>query len=337
MTGTFETAALPSTFLMNRRGAILALAAFSGAPLLAESPWPQKPIRVVVAGAPGGGSDVLMRLIGLQLSKALKQPVIIDNKPGGNGVLSARDAMSSPADGHTLLFTAAAFTVMAQAMPVKPPYDVTRDFAPVAQVGAGGVYLVTSRDFPANNLKELVAHVKANPGKYNYASFGIGSSGHLVMAALGNQHGFQLNHVPYKAMMAIFGDLQNGNIPIAFVDTTSSTALIKSGRIKVMGVSGTGRTVALPEVPTLSEQGFKFDTDGWYGVFAPPGTPTSVIAALNAEINRILVSPELQERFLQLNLSNPPLKTPEQFAQTIRDDLKVWTRIVQDNHITPES
>ncbi|MFO1219325.1 MAG: tripartite tricarboxylate transporter substrate binding protein [Burkholderiaceae bacterium] len=331
------TALQPHHPMLRRRAIVIALAACAAGTLRGEAPWPNKPIRIVVAGAPGGGADPLMRVIGQQMAKTFKQPVIVDNKPGGNGVLSAKDVLASPADGHTLLFTAAAFTVMAQAMPGKPPYDVTRDLAPVAQVGAGGIYLVTSNDFPAANMKEFVAHVKANPGRYNYASFGIGSSGHLVMAALQNRHGLELNHVPYKAMTGILGDLQNGNVPIAFVDTVSSTPLIKAGKIKVMGVSGTGRTVALPDVPTLTEQGFKFDTDGWYGVFAPAGTPAPVIAALNAEINRIVVSPELKERFAQLNLANPPLKSPEQFGQTVRDDLKVWSRIVQDNRITPES
>jgi len=321
---------------LSRRALLLAIAACSSLTVQARDAWPAKPIRVVVAGAPGGGTDLLMRVIGQQMSVSLKQPVIIENKPGGNGVLAAKDMLSSAADGHTLLFTASAFTVMAQAMPRKPPYDVLRDFTPVAQVGAGGVYLVTRADFPAANMKEFVAHVKAHPDEYSYASFGIGSSGHLVMAALANQTGMKLNHVPYRAMTTILTDLQNGNVKIAFVDTTSSTPLIKAGRIKAMAVSGSGRTIALPDIPTLTEQGFRFDTDGWYGLFAPKGTPEPVIAALNKEVNRILASPELKERFLQLNLANPPLKTPEQFARTLRDDLRIWSKIVQDNHITPE-
>lgn len=302
----------------------------------AQDTWPTKPLRVVVAGGAGGGGDLLMRMIGQQLSVSLKQPVIIDNKPGGSGALATRDVMAQPADGHTLLFTPAAYTVMAQAMPKKPPYDVLKDLTPVAQVGAGGVYLVTSADFPADNMKAFVAHIKANPDKYNYASFGIGSSGHLVMAALENQTGMKLNHVPYKAMTAILTDLQNGTVKIAFVDTTSSTQLIKAGKIKAMGVSGTARTVALPDIPTMTEQGFRFNTDGWYGLFAPRGLPTAIASKLNKEVNRILVSPDLSARFLQLNLSNPPLKTPEQFAQTLREDLKAWSKIVEDNHITPE-
>lgn len=301
-----------------------------------QDAWPTKPLRVVVAGGAGGGGDLLMRLIGQQLSLSLKQPVIIDNKPGGSGALATRDVMAQAADGHTLLFTPAAYTVMAQAMPKKPPYDVLKDLTPVAQVGAGGVYLATSTDFPAGNMKEFVAHVKANPDKYSYASFGIGSSGHLVMAALENQTGMKLNHVPYKAMTAILTDLQNGNVKIAFVDTTSSTALVKAGKIKIMGVSGSARTVALPDIATMTEQGFKFNTDGWYGLFAPRGTPAATVARLNKEINRILVSPDMTARFAQLNLSHPPLKSPEQFAQTLRDDLKAWSKIVDDNHITPE-
>lgn len=323
----------PNTF---SRRALLLVAVGLTCAAQAQDTWPTKPLRVVVAGGAGGGGDLLMRMIGQQLSVSLKQPVVIDNKPGGSGALATRDVMTQAADGHTLLFSPAAYTVMAQAMPKKPPYDVLKDLTPVAQVGAGGVYLVTSPDFPAGNMKEFVAHIKANPDKYNYASFGIGSSGHLVMAALENQTGMKLNHVPYKAMTAILTDLQNGTVKIAFVDTTSSTPLIKAGRIKVMGVSGSARTVALPDIPTMTEQGFKFNTDGWYGLFAPKGTPVAITGRLNKEINRILVSPDLAARFLQLNLSNPPLKTSEQFAQTLREDLKAWSKIVEDNRITPE-
>jgi len=137
-------------------------------------------------------------------------------------------------------------------------------------------------------------------------------------------------------MTAILTDLQNGTLKIAFVDTTSSTQLLKAGKIKAMGVSGTGRTVALPDIPTMTEQGFRFNTDGWYGLFAPKGLPAAITSKLNKEVNRILVSPDLSARFLQLNLSNPPIKTPEQFAQTLREDLKSWSKIVEDNHITPE-
>ncbi|AMO24511.1 tripartite tricarboxylate transporter substrate binding protein [Ramlibacter solisilvae] len=321
------------------RRAVLALAAagaLASAPAWAQSAFPNKPIRIVAAGAPGGGMDILARLIGDRMQHSLKQPVVIENKPGGNGSIAANTVLNAPPDGHTLLMTAASFTVMAQAMPKKPAYDVTKDLAPVAQIGSGGVFLVVSPDFPAKDMKELVNLVKSQPNRHNYATFGIGSSGHLVMAAIEKQTGMEINHIPYKAMQQIFGDVMNGSVKIAFVDVTSSLPLIKAGKIRALAVSGSARMPASPEVPTMTEQGFKFDTDGWFAMFAPKGTPAAVANLLNREIANALAAPELQARLLQFNMANPPRKTPEQFAQTIRDDLKVWTKIVQDNKITPE-
>jgi len=321
-----------------RRSVVAALACAALMPGLtrAQEAFPSKPIKIVAAGAPGGGMDLLARLLGDRLQQALGQPVIVDNRPGGNGVIAANAVLGAPADGHTLLMTAASFTVMAQAMPKKPPYDVTRDLAPVAQVGSGGVFLVVARDFPARNMQELVELIKAQPDKHSYASFGIGSSGHLVMAALQNQTGMKINHVPYKAMQQIFSDLMGGSIRIGFVDVTSSLPLIRTGKIRALAVSGSARMPASLDIPTMTEQGFRFDTDGWFAMFAPRGTPAAITGTLNREIANALAAPELQARLLQFNMANPPRKTPEQFGQTVRDDLKVWTRIVKDNHITPE-
>lgn len=321
-----------------RRSFVAALACAGLVPALAaaQDPFPGKPIKIVAAGAPGGGLDLIARLIGDRLQQSLAQPVIIDNKPGGNGVIAAKAVIGAPADGHTLLMTAASFTVMAQAMPKKPPYDVIRDLEPVAQIGSGGVFLVVAPDFPARNMQELVALIKAQPDQHSYASFGVGSSGHLVMAALQNQTGMKINHVPYKAMQQIFTDLMGGNIRIGFVDVTSSLPLIRTGKIRALAVSGSSRMPASPDIPTMTEQGFRFDTDGWFAMFAPKGTPAAVTATLNREIANALAAPELQARLLQFNMANPPRKTPEQFGQTVREDLKAWTRIVRDNHITPE-
>lgn len=325
----------PST-LWRRRAllhSLLAAGALTSVPALAQNAFPNKPIRIVAAGAPGGGMDLLARLIGDQLQRALKQPVIIENKPGGNGAIAASAVLHAPADGHTLLMTAAAFTVMAQAMPGKHAYDITRDLAPVAQIGSGGVFLVVAPDFPAKDMKELVAQVKASPDQYAYASFGVGSTGHLVMAALQEQTGMRINHVPYKGMQQIFGDLMNGTIKIGFVDVSASLPHIRAGKFRALAVSGSGRMPASPEIATMGEQGFKFDTDGWFGMFAPRNTPAATLDVLNREIANALASAELQARLLQLNLAKAPRKTPVQFGDTVRADLKTWTKIVQDHNI----
>ena len=251
-------------------------------------------------------------------------------------MIAANAVLNAPADGYTLLLTAASFTVMSQAIAKKPAYNVTRDLMPVAQIGSGGVFLVVSPCFPAKTMKELVDLVKAEPDKHSYASFGVGSSGHLVMAALENQTGMRINHVPYKGMQQILGDLMNGNVKIGFVDVSSSLGLIKAGKIWPLAVSGSARMPASPDVPTMTEQGYRFDTDGWFALFAPKNTPPAVVSVLNREVADALAAPELKARLLQLNLANAPRKTPEQFAQTVRDDLKVWTKIAQDNKITPD-
>ncbi|MDO5625569.1 MAG: tripartite tricarboxylate transporter substrate binding protein [Pseudomonadota bacterium] len=322
---------------LRRRSLLLALAATlpCGAALTQQA-FPNKPIRIIAAGAAGGGLDLLARLIGDHMQRTLKQPVIVDNRPGGNGVIAANGVLNAAPDGHTLLMTAASFTVMHQAITQKPAYDVTRDLAPVAQIGAGGVFLVVSPSFPAKTMDEMIKLVRAEPNKHSYASFGVGSAGHLVMAALENQTGMQINHVPYKGMQQILGDLMNGNVKIGFVDVSSSLALIKGGKIRPLAVSGSARMPASPDIPTMTELGYRFDTDGWFALFAPQNTPPSVVAALNREVGDALAAPELKARLLQLNMANPPRKTPEQFAQTVREDLKVWTKIAQDNKISPD-
>ena len=325
------------SFKLPRRSMLLALACtLVGTTGLAQDPFPSKSVRIVAPGAPGGGMDLLARVIGDHMQRTLKQPVIVDNRPGGNGVIAANAVLNAPADGYTLLLTAASFTVMSQAIAKKPAYDVTRDLVPVTQIGSRGVFLVVSPSFPAKTMKELVDLVQAEPDKHSYASFGVGSSGHLVMAALENQTGMRINHVPYKGMQQILGDLMNGNVKIGVVDVSSSLALIKAGKIWPLAVSGSARMPASPDVPTMTEQGYRFDTDGWFALFAPKNTRPAVVSVINREVADALAAPELKARLLQLNLANAPRKTPEQFAQTVRDDLKVWTKIAQDNKITPD-
>jgi tripartite-type tricarboxylate transporter receptor subunit TctC len=232
-------------------------------------------------------------------------------------------------DGYTLLFGNASSTVINQAVQKSHRFDSRTDLVAIAQVGAGGVALVATPDFPASDMKEFITVAKAQPGKYNYATWGIGSQGHLVMEGLEQQSGIRLNHVPYKSISAITQDMQGGMVNIGFMDVASAMPLVKQGRLKVLGITGSLRSPGLPAAPLMSEQGIDFRTDGWYGVFAPKGTPAPVVALLNQEVNRLLASPELRERLLQLNIGNPPVKSPEEFAKTIRDDLKVWEQIAQ--------
>jgi tripartite-type tricarboxylate transporter receptor subunit TctC len=312
-----------------RRHLLVAAAALCTLPAFADTAYPSKPITIVLGNSAGSGGDLLCRVLATGLSAALKQTVIVDNRVGANSTIASMAVVNAKPDGYTLLFGNASSTVINQAVQKNLRFDSRTDLVAIAQVGAGGVALVATPDFPANDMKEFIAAAKAQPGKFNYATWGIGSQGHLVMEGLEQQSGIRLNHVPYKSISAITQDMQGGMVNIGFMDVASAMPLVKQGRLKVLGLTGSLRSPGLPAAPLMSEQGIDFRTDGWYGVFAPKGTPAPVVALLNQEVNRLLASPELRDRLLQLNIGNPPVKSPEEFAKTVRDDLKVWEQIAQ--------
>jgi tripartite-type tricarboxylate transporter receptor subunit TctC len=320
-----------------RRHFVCAALAAGFAPLArAQSAWPSRPIKLIVPSAAGGPSDLFARLLAEHMGKTFGQPFVVDNKPGANGMIGNDLAAKSPGDGHTVLFSYAGAIAVNQALLSKLPYDTLRDLVPVAQVGASGTLLAVAPDFPARNVQEFVAHVKANAGKYNYASWGIGSGGHLSMEAFKHAAGLDINHVPYKSIPQIINDLLGGVLQIAFVDPFTSLPHIRSGKIRPLMLSGTRRGPALPDVPTMTEAGYRFESDAWFGVFVPAGTPPSIVQRLNQEINRIVQLPEVGARFEALNMPASPIKSPEQFAQTVRNDIDTWTRIVKTANIKAE-
>ncbi|MCW7541628.1 tripartite tricarboxylate transporter substrate binding protein [Aquabacterium sp. A7-Y] len=326
--------------LRQRRALLCSLAA---APLLpataraAEPPWPAKPIRLVLPAAGGSGPDILARVFAERLAAALKQPVLVDNRPGANGILAVSAAVKSPGDGYTVLFASSSFTVVNQAVQTKLPFDVLTDLVPVAQIASGGIHLVVHPQLPVRNIKELVALVKSRPGDFDYATWGIGSTGHLVMELIKQHTGIQMRHIPYKTVSQIYQDIQGDRIQIAFVDATSSLGQIKGGKVRAIASTGSQRMPEPPGLPTVAEQGIPFDADAWYGVFVPKGTPAPIVETLHAEINRTLTAPELRERFAQLNLARLPIKTAAEFGQTVAADLKVWQGIARRFDIRIES
>ena len=315
---------------ITRRGFLAAsLIALSLQPATAQTAYPSKPITIVLGNSAGSGGDLLCRVLASGLSASLKQMVIVENRPGANSTIASLAVVNAKPDGYTLLFGNASSTVINQAVQKNVRFDARTDLAPIAQVGAGGVALVATPNFPANSMKEFIAEAKAHPGKYNYASWGIGSQGHLVGEWIQTRSGISLTHVPYKSITAITQDMQGGMINIGFTDVASAMPFVKQGRLKVLGLTGSLRSPGMPAVPLMSEQGVNFTTDGWYGLFAPKGTPAPVVALLNQEVNRLLASSELRERLLQLNIANAPVKSPEEFAKTVKDDLKVWEQIAR--------
>ena len=303
----------------------------------ADPPWPSRPVKVVVAGGAGSGTDITARIFTEQLARKFQQPFVIDNKVGANGMIATEFAAKQPADGYTLLFTYAAAHVVNQSLYEKVNYDAVRDFAPVAQIGSGGNLLLVNASMPVKDLKEFIAYVKARPDdELAYASWGNGSGGHLSMEALKQHTGLKIRHIPYKTSTAANTDLAAGIVQAGFSATASAIPLLQTGRVKAIAISGPSRITQMPELRTMSEQGVPFDVAAWYGMFAPAGTPPAIVNAVNAEIRRVLQAPEMREALLKTGLSDWPIKTAEEFGATVRSDVKTWGEIVRKGNIKPD-
>lgn len=314
---------------------LVALAGAGAAFAQAEA-WPSRPITMVVPASAGSGTDLLARELATRLSTALRQSVIVDNKPGASGVIGTQAVVKAAPDGYTILYTNGTNSVMAPALLKSIPYDMQRDLAPVAQTVAGGVFLLVNPDFPAKTLQELVQVVKANPGKYTYGSWAVGSSGHLTMEWLKRQTGMEITHVPYRQTPQMMTELAEGTLKIAWIDPAAPLPFIEAGKLRPIAVTGAVRLPRTPKVPTMGEQGYAFNAVGWFGVFAPAATPKPLLQRLSDEINRIQAQPEMVAKALQMNVSPSQLKTPAEFGVVVANDLKLWKSIVSDAGITPE-
>ncbi len=269
-----------------------------------------------------------------RLSEVLKQPVIVDNRPGASGVIGINAVVKAKNDGYTLLYTTASSAVIWPAVGKSVPFDVMRDLTPVAQTVVGGVVLLVNPEVPAKNLDELIKLVKANPNKYSYGTWGVGSSGHLMTEWLKGQTGMKMNHIPYRTTTQMLTELSSGVLKIGWSDPSAPLPFLKSGKIRGIVVSGTARLPLLPEVPTLSEAGWKFDAIGWFGIFAPAGTSPAIIKRLSDAVNSIDASPEMSKLLANLNFSQPKKTTPEQFRTIVQDDLATWKKIATDANIS---
>ncbi|MGB3069718.1 MAG: tripartite tricarboxylate transporter substrate binding protein [Ottowia sp.] len=310
---------------LTRRRALLATAACLGAPAaLAQADWPTRPIKVIVPGPPGGAMDNLLRIIQLPLQEALKQPLVLDFKPGANSIIGMDAVAKAAPDGYTILIAPSSAVAINPIILNKLPFDVRKDFAPVAQFGTGGILLLANPSTNFKNLQDFVKYAKANPGKLSYGSWGNGSTGHLVMEGLKKQYGLFIPHIPYKTTAQEITDLMAGTLPVAFTDIASPIPHINAGKLTALGVSGSIRAPALPSLPTLSEQGFKFEADGWFGIFAPGATPPAIVNRLNQEIGKILAKDDVKQKFAAQNMTLPAFKTADQFAAVVRSDIDAW-------------
>jgi len=257
----------------------------------------------------------------------------VDNKPGASGVLAGSTVARSKPDGYTWLYSNASFMAVAPAVLRKMPYEPNKELTPVAITAAGGVVLLVNKDVPANNLRELVALVKANPDQYSYGTWGVGSSGHLMMAWLQKQAGLKMNHVPYKSTPLIVNELMAGVLPMGWTDPGTPVPMIESKQLKGIAISGNLRAPRTSGIGTMGEQGYPFDAVGWFGVFAPAQTPRPMVERMNAEINKILKTSEMAKRMEGMNFEPPPAKSVEEFKAIVARDLKTWQTIASEANI----
>lgn len=318
------------TPLRRRTFVLSALAMSSGMPALAQQgPWPNRPIRLIVAGTPGAGGDIFARLIATPLQNVLKQPVVVDARPGANGMIAGDAVAKAVPDGYTLLLAPSSTILLNPVVVDKMPFDPFKDLAPVAQVGAAGILLVANPSTGFKNLQDMVAYAKANPGKLSHGSWGRGSSGHLVMEGIKAHYGLNMVHVPYKSLTSLVTDVMAGTMPVAFTDIASPIPHIRAGKLTALGTSGSKRWPATQDVPRLTEQGYKFDADGWYAVFAPAGTPQAIIDRLNAEIYKLQASDEVRPKIEAQNMIVPPTLTAQQFSESVRADGVIWQNLAK--------
>jgi len=296
---------------------------------LAAQPYPSKPIRMIVGFAPGGGTDVTARAVVNELSDALGQRVVIENRPGANGVIGAELTAKSPADGYTILMVNNGHTVN-PGMYRKLPYDTIRDFAPVTLVAMLPNILVTHPSLPPKTFPEFVRFSRARPGAIHYGSGGHGASSHLAMELLKQAVKIDLVHVPYKSGGQSTAAILTGDVAASFNTIPSAVPHVKAGRLRAIGVSSLQRTAGMPEVPTIAEMGYPgFSASGLAGLVAPAGTPAEAIERLHAAVTKLIRLPAMRERFVTLGMDAVG-NTPAEFGQFIKSDMDKWTRLVQE-------
>jgi len=316
---------------MQRRALVLLIAAglcgATHAAMAQASSYPNKPIRILIGFPPGSGGETQLRLVGQKLTEAWGQPVVIEAKPGASGNIAAELLVKAPADGYTLLYFPAALVINPSLYP-KVPYELSKDFSPIALLGSFPLVLVVNPAVPAKSVAELIALARSKPGALNYASIGNASPPHLAGELLNQLTGVHLTHVPYKGSAPAQADLIGGQVQLMFDTAVSAIPHVKSGRTRALAVTSKARSRLLPELPSLDEAGVKgYDVIGWGGVVAPVGVPMDIVIKLNTEINKALKQPDVAERLMGLG-SEPGAMEPAAFARLIQDEAAKWKKLV---------
>jgi tripartite-type tricarboxylate transporter receptor subunit TctC len=293
--------------------------------------YPTKPVRLVVPFPAGGTTDILARIIGQELSKNLKQPVVVDDRPGAGGNIGSDMVAKAAPDGYTLVMGAVGTHAINASLYKKMLYDPVKDFAPVVLVATVPNVLVVPASLRVNSVKELIAYGKANPGKLDFGSSGNGTSIHLSGELFKSMTGINMRHVPYKGSAPAVTGLLGAEVQMMFDNLPSSLPHIRVGKLKALGVTSAKRSAALPNVPTIAEAGVPgYEVTSWFGILAPKGTPPDIVAKLNGEVVKILESPETKKRILEQG-AEPVGGTPERFAALIKSEVPKWAKLVKDS------
>ncbi len=306
--------------------ALAALALVAGTSL--AQGYPNRPVRVIVTFPPGGTPDIYGRIMSNELSRLWNQSVVVENRTGAAGGIGSDFVAKSAPDGYTLLFAAdASITVTPNLVP-NLPYDPVRDFAPIVNVAQGPFVLMVHSSVPANNMKELIAWIRSQPGKVSYASSGNGSQQHLSMELIRTSAGVDMVHIPYKGFGQGLVDVLAGQVPMLFGGATAAIGIIRSGKLKGLGVTSKTRVKALPDVPPIADTIPGMEILAWYGFLAPAATPREIVRKINADSITIIRRPEFQERLVKDGIE-PVANTPEEFAAQIKADLATWAKVVK--------
>ena len=313
--------------------ALLSLATLSPAVMAASAEqYPDKPITLIAPIAPGGMTDALARMLSQKMTEHWKQPVVVENRAGASGMIGTDLVARAKPDGYTMLITITSH-IQNPSLYAKLPYDPIKDFKAVGQVAQSQVSLVVTEDFPASNLADFVKVVKAAPGKYNFSSFGNATTGHIYGQKFASDNALDMAHIPYKGAGPQLTALLGGHVKAGWIDVGTARPYIESGKLKLLGVIGTERSLIFPDVPTFAQAGFSgFETPGWLGTFMPADTPQPIVDKMGAEVARIVALPEIQAKLRELALI-PTVSSPQLFSEAVARDAGKWREIITSQNI----
>jgi tripartite-type tricarboxylate transporter receptor subunit TctC len=317
---------------MNLKRQVLAAAAVAGAVAIASlsnshaQQYPTRPVRLIAPFPPGGGTDILSRLLAVPLSQTFGQPVIVDNRPGAGGAVGAEITVRAEPDGHTLCLVSSSYAATSAYR--KLTYDPVNDIQPIILLGTVGLLMTAHPSLPAASVKELIAYAQANPGRLNYASVGVGSVTHLSYELFNQMAKVNIVHVPYKGGGPAVTDIIGGHVQFMFEVMPQLLPHVQARRLKALGISSPERSKAIPTLPTIAEQGMPgFQSSTWFGILAPAGTPEAAVNRLNAEFAKALAEPDIAKRIADLGATSTP-NSPADYARFLRADLEKWRQVV---------